>query len=75
MVKNVKQKSIQGTVYFEPEVLEYLNECMIVSNRKISQEVNFQIKQLKKIRDANDLKAIEMADTHFKGIQDNQLQK
>lgn len=75
MVKNVKQKSIQGTVYFEPEVLEYLNECMIVSNRKISQEVNFQIKQLKKIRDANDLKAIEMADAHFKAVQDNQRQK
>ena len=75
MVKKVKQKNIQGTVYFEPEVLEYLEQCMETSGRKISAEVNYSIKTLRKNRERNNVLAADMAEEHFlKANQDNQPQ-
>ena len=75
MVKKLKLKKIQGTVYYEPEVLEYLEECMESSGRKISAEVNYIVKTIKKNRENNDLAAANMAEAHFSTAgQDNQPQ-
>ena len=75
MVKKVKQKNIQGTVYFEPEVLAYLEICMETSGRKISAEVNYMIKMLRSIREKNNVLAADMAEEHFLKVgQDSQPQ-
>ena len=75
MVKKVKTKNIQGTVYYEPEVLEYLEKCMETSGRKISSEVNYSIRALRKVREKNNMLAADMAEEHFlKVAQDNQPQ-
>ena len=74
MVKKLKQKNIPKTIYFEPEVLKYIEDCMPMTTRKISEEVNHGFKMLRKIREKNNLAAINMADEHFKDGQDNQPQ-
>lgn len=63
MAKN-KKKSIQRSIYFEPEVLARLEDDMLASDRKISGEVNHNLKKLFSIRDKNNLKAIEEAETY-----------
>lgn len=75
MVKKVKAKNIQGTVYYEPEVLEYLEMCMETSGRKISAEINYTVKMLRSIREKNNALAADMAEEFFaKAAQDNQPQ-
>lgn len=61
MVKKVKAKKKQESIYFEQDVLDYVQACMVTSDRGISQEVNHMIKRLREYRDKNDLQAITMA--------------
>lgn len=56
-----KQKAIQRSVYFEPDVLARLEKDMLSSTRKISQEVNHNMRKLFSIRDKNNQAAIDLA--------------
>ena len=75
MVKKVKAKKIQGTIYYDEEDLDYLHTCMETSGRGISAEVSYTIKTLRKIREKNNRLAAKMAEEHFlKVAQDSPLQ-
>lgn len=56
-----KQKAIQRSIYFEPDVLHRLENDMLASDRKISGEVNHNLKKLFAIRDKNDAQALAIA--------------
>lgn len=63
MSKKPKEKNIQKSIYFEPEVLARLERDMKLSTRKLSQEVNHDIKRLFALRDKSDDEAIKLADS------------
>lgn len=71
MSKNKKQKAIQRSIYFEPDVLQRLEHDMMTSDRKISGEINHNLKKLFAIRDKNNQAAIDMSTAG----QDSQPQK
>lgn len=60
-MSKVKKKAIQRSIYFEPDVLARLENDMLSSDRKISGEVNHDLKKLFAIRDKNNQAAVDMA--------------
>lgn len=60
-MSRIKKKAIQRSIYFEPDVLARLESDMLSSDRKISGEINHNLKKLFAIRDKNNQSAIDMA--------------
>ena len=53
-------KKVGKTVYFDPEDLEYLEECSLVTGHKLSQEVAKMIKIVRALRAKNNEEAIRL---------------
>ena len=63
-MSKAKQKNVQCSIYFPPDVLQRLQADMSLSERKLSGEVVYMLRRLWSIRDQHNADAIKMAEEH-----------
>ena len=61
MTNKLKSKKTPKTVYFEDEDLNYLTECGAVACRTLSQEIQYNTRIVRALRERNNEEAIRLA--------------